>query len=274
MFDDRERNVRADEGEDHQEAVGRGSRSPVAAASEAVPSLAICRGCHIGLRSEARPVSQRGNQCGHVRRAAVASETMVVSGRSDESNGIGALDIGAGLGLLREVIIDAHVAQRGRPGRLREGRQSCPMAACSAAGSARCALCTHLTTGVNSTSTMDTRGTTSLKIGVLTFHRCINYGSYWQARFLVDALRERGHEAVLLDHYSPRVNIAEWKCALRPVLPTPVPKSDYPLYRRKIHKFFDAFAELPCSPCFSLGHPAGMERYDVIVIGRDRKSVV
>ena len=26
----------------------------------------------------------------------------------------------------------------------------------------------------------------SARIGVLTFHRCINYGSYWQARCLVE----------------------------------------------------------------------------------------
>ena len=52
------------------------------------------------------------------------------------------------------------------------------------------------------------------KIGVLTFHRCINYGSYWQARCLVEGLRARGHDAVLLDHDSPQVNRAEWRCAL------------------------------------------------------------
>ncbi len=28
-----------------------------------------------------------------------------------------------------------------------------------------------------------------LRVGVLTFHRCINYGSYWQARCLVEGLR-------------------------------------------------------------------------------------
>ena len=27
--------------------------------------------------------------------------------------------------------------------------------------------------------------------GVLTFHRCINYGSYWQARCLMEGLRRR-----------------------------------------------------------------------------------
>ena len=107
------------------------------------------------------------------------------------------------------------------------------------------------------------------RIGVLTFHRCINYGSYWQARRLVEALRARGHDAVLLDHGSRRVDLLEWRCALRPVLPTPVPPADRALYRRKIGKFFDAFASLPLSRPFSLEDPADMERFDVVVVGSD-----
>lgn len=107
------------------------------------------------------------------------------------------------------------------------------------------------------------------RIGVLTFHSCINYGSYWQARSLVDALCERGHDAVLLNHYSRRVNLAEWRCALQPTLPTPVPATDYPLYRSKIRKFLHAFASLTCSPCFALENPAEMESYDLVVVGSD-----
>lgn len=107
------------------------------------------------------------------------------------------------------------------------------------------------------------------RTGVLTFHRCINYGSYWQARCLVEDLRARGHDAVLLDHASRRVNAAEWRCALRPVLPTPVPRSDYPLYRRKMCAFFDAFASLPLSPRFDLEDPAGMPDFDLVVVGSD-----
>ncbi|MDQ3846566.1 MAG: polysaccharide pyruvyl transferase family protein, partial [Bacteroidota bacterium] len=110
---------------------------------------------------------------------------------------------------------------------------------------------------------------TTLKIGVLTFHRCINYGSYWQARCLVEGLQALGHNAVILNHESRRVNLAEWKCAYRPVLPTAVPESDYPLYRKKILQFFLAFDRLPLSPRFSLDHPAEMENYDVVVVGSD-----
>jgi hypothetical protein len=108
-----------------------------------------------------------------------------------------------------------------------------------------------------------------LKIGVLTFHRCINYGSYWQARCLVEDLIARGHNATILDHYSARVNIAEWKCAFRPTLPAPVPETDCPLYRQKITKFFQAFEELPLSRKFRLNQPNEMEDYDIIVVGSD-----
>jgi len=109
----------------------------------------------------------------------------------------------------------------------------------------------------------------SLKIGVLTFHRCINYGSYWQARCLAEGLQARGHNAVILDHHSRRVNVAEWKCALQPVLPTAVPKEDRPLYREKTEKFFKIFDTLPLSPRFPLDQPEQMEDYDVVVVGSD-----
>jgi hypothetical protein len=110
---------------------------------------------------------------------------------------------------------------------------------------------------------------TPLKIGVLTFHRCINYGSFWQARCLTEGLRSRGHNAVILDHDSRRVNIAEWRCAFQPVLPTFVPEEDHPLYREKIRGFFRAFEILPMSARFQLDNPVEMEKYDVVVVGSD-----
>jgi hypothetical protein len=108
-----------------------------------------------------------------------------------------------------------------------------------------------------------------VKVGVLTFHRCINYGSYWQARSLVEGLRARGHDAVLLDHDSGRVNLAEWRCALRPLLPAAVHAADHPLYRSKIRKFRDALSALPLSRRFPLEDSAAMDSYDVVVVGSD-----
>jgi len=108
-----------------------------------------------------------------------------------------------------------------------------------------------------------------LNIGILTFHRCINYGSYWQARCLAEGLQARGHQAVILDHDSQRVNQAEWTCALQPVLPQPVPKTDYPLYREKTLRFFRLFDSLPLSPRFQLDEPGQMADYDVVFVGSD-----
>lgn len=106
-------------------------------------------------------------------------------------------------------------------------------------------------------------------VGVLTFHRCINYGSYWQARALVEGLRARGADAMLLDHDSRHVNFAEWRCALRPTLPLPAPREDRPRYRRKIEKFFAAFETLPLSRRFDLVDPRAMPRCDAVVVGSD-----
>jgi hypothetical protein len=111
--------------------------------------------------------------------------------------------------------------------------------------------------------------TTPQKVGVLTFHRCINYGSYWQARAVVEGLRQAGHDAVLLDHHSARVNRAEWRNAFQPTLPRRTARSDYASYAVKTRKFFEAFAQLPLSLPFKLEDPAGMERCDAVVVGSD-----
>jgi hypothetical protein len=107
------------------------------------------------------------------------------------------------------------------------------------------------------------------KIGVLTFHRCINYGSYWQARRLVEGLRSFGHEAVLLDHDCPAINKLEWRCALDPALPKYAPRSDLQLYAAKTRIFLKAVEALPLSPRFKLGFPLETEDYDIVIVGSD-----
>lgn len=104
------------------------------------------------------------------------------------------------------------------------------------------------------------------EIGVLTFHRCINYGSYWQAWCLTEGLRRRGHDAVLLDHHSARINRAEWRCALAPIAG---PASDRARYAAKARKFFSAFARMPLSPPFALDDAGEQGRYDLVVVGSD-----
>lgn len=107
------------------------------------------------------------------------------------------------------------------------------------------------------------------KVGVLTFHKCINYGSYWQARCLVEALRARGHDAELLDHDCSCVRRAEARCALQPKLPERTPRSDLQHYLQKTRKFIEAIAGLPKSRRFSLHDPGSAGHYDAIVVGSD-----
>lgn len=109
----------------------------------------------------------------------------------------------------------------------------------------------------------------ALTIGVLTFHRCINYGSYWQARCLVEGLRARGHDAVLLDHVDPAVRRTEWRCAMQPLLPRRSPRADIRRYAAKTRRFEQAIAALPLSAPFPLSAPEAMGRCDLVVVGSD-----
>ncbi|ADV68763.1 cyanophycinase [Deinococcus maricopensis] len=59
-----------------------------------------------------------GVVCGTSAGASVMCETMLVQGRGGESHRVGGLRMAPGLGLIRNVIIDQHFAERGRMGRL------------------------------------------------------------------------------------------------------------------------------------------------------------
>lgn len=107
------------------------------------------------------------------------------------------------------------------------------------------------------------------KVGVLTFHKCINYGSYWQARCLVEGLRRLGFDAELLDHDCPSVRLAEARCALQPKLPKRTPRHELKHYAAKTRRFSAAIGELPLSPPFPLQEPETAGDYDSIVVGSD-----
>lgn len=106
-------------------------------------------------------------------------------------------------------------------------------------------------------------------VGVLTFHKCINYGSYWQARCLVEGVRARGFEAELLDHDCECVRRAEAHCALQPKLPQRSRRHELKAYAAKTRRFVDAIGKLPQSPRFSLHRPEAAPRYDAIIVGSD-----
>lgn len=107
------------------------------------------------------------------------------------------------------------------------------------------------------------------RIGILTFHKCINYGSYWQARCLAEGLSRDGASVELLDHECPSVRRAELRCALEPTLPEPTPPEHRSAYKTKARAFEQAFAEMPLSRPFSLHDAADLPAYDAVVVGSD-----
>lgn len=112
-------------------------------------------------------------------------------------------------------------------------------------------------------------GVTGRKVGVLTFHRCFNYGSYWQARCLVEGLRGLGYDAELLDHDDDAVNRAEARCLMQPALPHRTAREDMPALKIKARKFVQAVDALPLSPRFPLDEWQASPRYDAVVVGSD-----
>src|SRR5437868_9039199 len=109
----------------------------------------------------------------------------------------------------------------------------------------------------------------SRKVGVLTFHRSINYGSYWQARALVEGLRARGLDAELMDYHCDAVSRAEIGCALQPELPQRTPREFLGSYAAKVRRFAGAVSKLPLSQRFSLHEPGRAGDYDTIIVGSD-----
>src|SRR5437763_1212911 len=103
---------------------------------------------------------------------------------------------------------------------------------------------------------MDSGSYSGARIGVLTFHRSLNYGSYWQARCLSDWVRRNYREALIIDHDSRRTSFAELRCAFRPHLPASTRRHDIPLYHEKVRLLLNSFSALPMSPPFSLDDSA------------------
>lgn len=72
-----------------------------------------------GIEDKVRRLYERGGViAGTSAGASVMSDTMLVKGTSKETHRLGDLHMAPGLGLIRDVIIDQHFAERGRFGRL------------------------------------------------------------------------------------------------------------------------------------------------------------
>jgi hypothetical protein len=106
-----------------------------------------------------------------------------------------------------------------------------------------------------------------LKIGILTFHRCINYGAYWQVRCLTQGLAAKGHQVTVLNYASRRYAWSELCHAL--TRKRPAPKRDIPRLAIKTAKFVRFQQGLPLTRLFSLHRPPAFSDYDLIVVGSD-----
>ncbi|HWL16558.1 MAG TPA: polysaccharide pyruvyl transferase family protein [Opitutus sp.] len=110
-------------------------------------------------------------------------------------------------------------------------------------------------------------GERSRKIGILTFHRCINYGAYWQMRCLRDFLLAAGHEVQLLDYHSRDYFWRELKHAIRPF--RPAPRRDVAAFAAKALKFIAAQQRVKRTGKFPLHAPPDFSDFDLVVVGSD-----
>ena len=109
----------------------------------------------------------------------------------------------------------------------------------------------------------------SQKIGVLTFHKCINYGAYWQARCLVEGLQSRGNAVTLLNYRSLRITRQEWMWAVHRGKPRSGHRPTWAQLFGKLARFIHSQSQLPYSRPFSINRPKTMEEFDLIVVGSD-----
>lgn len=107
------------------------------------------------------------------------------------------------------------------------------------------------------------------RIGILTFHKCFNYGAYWQARCLVEGIQAMGHHSIILDHWSWAANMAEWKCGFLPFKRNLRALADCAAYGRKLLAFEQARARFPLSRSFPLDRPDNLDSYDLVIVGSD-----
>lgn len=105
------------------------------------------------------------------------------------------------------------------------------------------------------------------KVGILTFHRCVNYGAYWQVRCFSDYLTRLGFEPQVLD-YGWRGHLkSEIKHALRPNRSAPL--GDIIRNGIKSLKCFRAQQAMRRTPSFPLHNPPDFSDFDLIAVGSD-----
>jgi hypothetical protein len=105
------------------------------------------------------------------------------------------------------------------------------------------------------------------KIGILTFHRCVNYGAYWQVRYLTEYFKRQGYEPQVLDYGWRGFFVKEIGHALRPF--RGAPKSDVLRFGAKTLKCYRAQQKIRRTPSFPLRNPPDFSEFDLIAVGSD-----
>lgn len=105
------------------------------------------------------------------------------------------------------------------------------------------------------------------KIGILTFHRCINYGAYWQVRCLSDFFARAGYAPQVLDYGWRGFFLNELKHALRPF--RGAPKSDILRFAAKTLRCYAAQQRIRRTPSFPLTRPPDFADFELIAVGSD-----
>ena len=105
------------------------------------------------------------------------------------------------------------------------------------------------------------------KIGILTFHRCVNYGAYWQVRCLSDFFVRSGYEPQVLDYSWRGFFVKEISHALRPF--RGAPKTDVLRFAAKTLRCYRAQQGIRRTRRFLLSNPPDFSDFDLIAVGSD-----
>lgn len=118
-----------------------------------------------------------------------------------------------------------------------------------------------------------------MKIGILTFHRALNYGAVLQCFALNETLRKKGHDVEIIDYrptciekerwtfYNSGFKTKDFKGKIKYILQIPYRF----LSRRKASRTFDAFMEKNFKFSHIVSTPEDIPSYyDVIIFGSDQ----
>ena len=113
-----------------------------------------------------------------------------------------------------------------------------------------------------------------MKVGIITFHRAWNYGAVLQCYALQQAIKDLGHDVMVIDYRQPAIEKCYQAFSLKGSIKALLKPGKYSeqgfLYRNRIRKEFtefrDRFFDLT-APCTQSSIP---DDFDVYIIGSDQ----